>query len=221
MKYLSPMHDRRLLSRIVNLKKDPPFIIFQAIVDRATLRIIQIRRFSLLVHNGIREIKSPRGPGEVRKGTPDDIDQMARFENKKSLFEKRFAANEHCLIASINGAIVGYEWFTDAAFHIEERYRYRITIPADTVYAYDAYIMPEYRMCGFWPKFKKGMSAVMKELGRSRIITLIDYENTVSINTHLRFGFMPLKNILVIRILGKSFFRENSRLRPGGRLTHA
>ncbi len=221
MKSLSRINDRTLINRIMNLRKDPPFIIFQTILDKATWRSLQVRRFFFLFYNGVPEVRNPRGPGEVRKGMSSDVDGMAGFENKKELFSRRFSVNDHCIVAVANGKIVGYEWFTDKSYHIEERYRYKINIPADSVYAYDAYISPEYRMCGFWLKFKMAMAGMMRQLGRHRIITMIDYENSISMNTHLRFGFIPFKNILVIRVLGKNFFRENKQLHCRNRLlTH-
>ncbi len=215
MRYLSQITDYRLMSRIRNLRKDPPFIIFQTILDKATLRSLQISRSFFLLYNGIPTVKNLRGPGEVRKGTSADIDGLAALENKRDIFSRRFSTKEHCMVAVINGEIVGYEWFTDKPYHLEERYSYRINIPADSIYAYDAYILTRYRMCGFWLKFKGHMAGSMKDLRRYRIITMIDYENSLSMNTHLRFGFTPFKRIFVIRILGKSFFRENNKLYSG------
>lgn len=198
----------KLMSRIANLKKDPPFIIFQTILDKATLRSLQVRRFFFLIYNGIPEVKNPRGPGEVREGTPPDIEEMAALESKRELFRKRFATGDHCLVATVNKKIVGYEWFTRKPIHLEERYLYRIKVPYDSVYAYDGYILPEHRMCGFWLKFKGLMAEMMGTIGKRRIITMVDYENNFSMSTHLRFGFVPFMDVLVIRVLGKSFFKE-------------
>jgi hypothetical protein len=61
----------------------------------------------------------------------------------REAFLKRFQSNDHCVIAVVDGRVVGYEWFCDKPAHVEERYSYEIEIPRSSIYAYDAYIVPE------------------------------------------------------------------------------
>jgi L-amino acid N-acyltransferase YncA len=133
---------------------------------------------------------------------------MGQFENKHEIFLKRFAAKEHSVVAIVDGKIVAYEWFSDKPFHIEERHLYKITIPLNAFYAYDAYILPEYRMSGIWLKLKLYSFDLMEKLGRDTVLSFINQENRLSMNTHLRFGFVPFRKVYGARFFRKAIFRE-------------
>ncbi len=196
------------INKIRRLSQDPPFIILQTILNKIPFHPFQVGHFFLLSYSGIPSDITIRGRGEFKRGTLEDLYNMAKLEDKQELFLNRFNRGYYCCVAEVDGKIVGYEWFSDKSFHLEERYFYRITIPSDSIYAYDAYILPEYRISGLWLKFKRYLASLMKELDKNRIITMIDYGNDLSMNTHLRFGFKIFKSVFVINLFGKSFFIE-------------
>jgi hypothetical protein len=47
----------------------------------------------------------------------------------------------------------------------------------------------------------------MMETGHVGVLTFIDYGNWPSLRTHLRFGFKPVREVLVLRIFGKLLSR--------------
>lgn len=205
------MQLNELRDKIGRLRKDPPFVILQSLLRKVPSQPVGVGWFYLLQFKGVpsQEHYQNRGPGEIRKATLEDIEGMVRCENKRrEIFVKRFTAGDYCTVAIIKERIVGYEWFCDKLCHLEERYFYKINIPTDAVYAYNAYILPEYRISGIWLKFQQYLAGLMQQLGKNRIITMIDYENRVSMNTHLRFGFKPFRSVHVIRLFGKNIFIE-------------
>jgi len=203
------MQINELRDKILRLSKNPPFIILQTLLSKVPFQPIKIGWFYLLEFNGVplQEHCQSRGLGDIRKGTIEDIEGMARCGNKPpEIFLKRFIAGDHCVVAMIKGRIVGYEWFCNNPSHLEGCYFYKINIPQDAVYAYDAYVLPEYRISGIWLKFKRYLAGLMPQLGKNRIITLIYYGNRMSMNTHVRFGFKPFLSVFIIGLFNKNIW---------------
>jgi hypothetical protein len=148
-----------------------------------------------------------RGRANVRRATLEDLEGLVACQNTRGAFLKRFELNDYCVVAVSDGRIVGYEWFCDRPSYLEERYLLEIAIPPDAIYAYDGFILPEHRLGGVWMKFQSVcLRQLMQKLRRQKVLTLIDYGNSLSMNTHLRFGFKLVGKVFVIKIFGKSFF---------------
>ena len=152
-----------------------------------------------------------RGPGTVRSGTLQDLKGLTKCQDRPRAFLHRFQAKDHCVVAEADGQIVAYQWFCDNPFYVEERYGYRIEVPPDTIYEYDVFILPAYRLGGIWFKFHcLYLKDLMERLHRRRIVGMVDYGNRMSMSTHLRFGFRVFRRVAVVKLLGKSFFFEKS-----------
>lgn len=195
--------------RIRNLVKQPPFFIVQKLLNRIPGRPLSVSRFFLLSLSD-PATTAVRGFGTVREGTPDDVAGMCQLENKREIFTTRFKAGEYCVVAVHDTRIIGYEWFSDKAFHLEDRFRYRLEIPQDALYAYDGFIKREYRLRGIWVLFQKYMLEQLRIRGRNRIITMVDYGNDNSLKTHLRFGYVKTRDIRHLRFLNRRFFNEQT-----------
>jgi len=152
-----------------------------------------------------------RGPGAVRSGTPEDLKGLTRCQDRPLAFLHRFQAKDHCVVAEVDGQIVAYQWFCDKPYYVEERYGYRIEVPRDSIYEYDVFILPSYRLGGIWFKFHcLYLRELMERLQRRRIVGMVDYWNRMSMSTHLRFGFRVFRRVGVLKLFGKSFFFEKS-----------
>lgn len=195
------------IKRIKNLVNQPPFLIVQDLLNRIPGHPFQVTRFFLLSLSDPAE-NAMRGFGSVREGTPADVAGMRLLEDKEALFCRRFEEGEFCVVAVHDGRIVGYVWFSDKAFHLEERFKYRLEIPEDSIYAYDGFIKREYRLRGIWVLFQKYMLDQLRILGRKRIIAMVDYGNDASLKTHLRFGYVKTRDVHHVRFLDKNFFSE-------------
>jgi GNAT superfamily N-acetyltransferase len=142
-----------------------------------------------------------RGPGEIRAGSLNDLNRLAICgENKYQKFLERFQAGDHCVVAQLGAGIIGYEWFSIRPRHVAEPFKYRITVPCDCIYAYDAFILPEYRGSGVWLRFKSHLAALMEDLGRRRVLTYVEQGNELSLASHFRLGFKPVKLVFVSNI---------------------
>ena len=144
----------------------------------------------------------------IREADAEDISPMCLLENKRGLFEKRFSAGERCILAVKGEQIIGYEWISTKNIHIEERYNYPLKVPDDAVYAYDALIKPEYRRQGIWSSLQKYTIYTASCDGRKKVMVMVDHDNQISIQAHLRFGYVFSKKVQIFILLGKVFFRE-------------
>jgi hypothetical protein len=149
-----------------------------------------------------------RGPGSVRLATYEDLDGLAACRNRPRLFAKRLSEGDQCVVGTIDGRIVGFEWFSLHATHVEERYGYAVSIPVGSVYLYDAYIEPSYRLSGFWLRFKAFIAKLGQDQGRMTFLTLIDDGNSLSMRTHTRFGFRPVSDVRIVSVLGHRYVWE-------------
>jgi len=196
--------------RLKRFLKQPFFLILQGLLYRIPFQPVEIALFYLLYNDGLlpRRRAQDHGIGEVREGKPEDIETLTRIENKEETFLKRFKTGEICLVTLVNEKVVGYEWFSMAPGHLEERYRYYFQIPSDTVYGYDAFILPDYRKKGLYYKIHERIWTLLKGLNKRRVMSMIDYGNAPSMGAHRNLGFYPKKIIFYFRFLGFRFFKE-------------
>lgn len=190
--------------------KESPFLLLQSALHKVPFTPVSIHRFYLLECKDMTQMNHlpVRGPGYIREAELKDVDEMGELENKHELLRKRLLENDYGAVAIVNGKIVAYSWFSDKAVHLEARYRYKIPIPSDSMYGYDLYIHPKYRMTGLWIKFMMYWDDLMRKRSRTTLISMIDYENRVSMNTHVRFGFRPFKDVYVVSAFGSRRYIE-------------
>jgi hypothetical protein len=186
-------------------------VTFRRLMQRIPLAPLDVNRLYFLEYAGIPyhngAVVGSRHGTIVRDATPEDLQGITGCQNTPQAFLKRFRAHDYCAVAVAGSRIVGYQWFCDHSCHIEERYGYKITLPPDTIYAYDAFILPQYRLTGIWVQFHSSyLRHLMQRLRKKRILTMVDHGNQLSMNTHLRFGYSPVYVVMVTKVFGKSFF---------------
>lgn len=143
----------------------------------------------------------------IRSGTPRDLEGMIECQNFPERLQERFAEGERCVVAVIGDRVIGYQWFCDKPWRIEERYGYRVDIPADAIYGYDAFVLPRYRRAKIWTRFHSAcVNEFLQQLHRCKIIAMVDEGNTVSMNAHLRLGYKLYRKVYVLKVLGESFY---------------
>lgn len=141
----------------------------------------------------------------VRAGTLADVPRMSECRNFPERLPERFAAQEHCVVATLGDRVIGYQWFCDKASRIEERYGYTVNIPPDAIYGYDAFVLPEYRCVRVWKRFHKlYLRDLLTQLRRRRVIVMVDEGNSVSMSAHLRVGYRLYRKLYVAKLFGKS-----------------
>lgn len=203
------------LRQLAVVRRTPPLLLVQKVLRRVPLRLVDVGKLCFLRLDGIPRVRASllRGPGVVRRATIGDIEALVRLRDQRSVFLDRFAAGDCCLVADVDRRVVGYEWFCDRDVHEETGWGCRIVVPPGFVYAYDAFIAPEFRNCGIWLRFKAHLGERMAEAGRTGVLTFVDYGNWPSLRTHVRFGFMPDTEVLAVKVFGKLFLRASPILR--------
>jgi GNAT superfamily N-acetyltransferase len=186
------------------LRHTPPLLLLQKALRQVPFRPVDVGKLCFLRLDAVPRVPASRlrGAGHIRPGRRADLDALTALRDQRETFVERFDSGDHCVVAEVDGRIVGYEWFCARSSHLEESWGYRITIPEGFVYAYDAYIDPRYRNTGVWLKFKDYLGSWMVESGKRGVLTFVDYGNPASLRTHLRFGFKPALNVLALKILG-------------------
>jgi GNAT superfamily N-acetyltransferase len=186
------------------LRHTPPLLLVQKALRKVPFRPVDVGKLCFLRLDEVPRVPASRlrGAGWIRPGSRADLDALTALRDQRESFVERFDQGDHCMVAEVDGRIVGYEWFCAGSTHREESWGYRITIPEGFVYAYDAYIDPRYRNTGVWLKFKAYLGGWMAESGKRGVLTFVDYGNRASLGTHLRFGFRPALNVLALKVLG-------------------
>jgi GNAT superfamily N-acetyltransferase len=198
--------------RFSELRRTPGLLLAQKMLRRVPFRPVDVGKLCFLRLDHIPRVRREllRGPAIVRAATIEDLDGLTRLREQRAIFVDRFQNGDQCAVAEIGDRIVGYEWFADGAYHQETAWGYRIEIPAGFIYAYDAFILPSYRNCGIWLRFKAHLADLMIADGGTGILTFVEFGNVPSLRTHLRFGFKPARDVLVIKICGKLLARETN-----------
>lgn len=202
---------RDLEAQMRQFPQRPTLMRLRHLLQRIPFKPVDINCLYFLEYPGIPLCVSifSRARSEVRSATVGDLPGIIKCQNTPRAFLKRFQSKDHCVVAVANGQVVGYEWFCDKASYVEERYSYKIDIPQDAVYAYDAFILPEHRLSGIWLKFKTVyLRELMQSIHKRQIITMVDSGNQMSMSTHLRFGFKLIRKVFVLKVFGKSIFWE-------------
>lgn len=201
--------------RLAELRQTPPLLVVQKILRRVPFKPVDVGKLCFLRLDRIPRVPAGllRGPGLVRGGTRADLDALVFLRNQRSMFLDRFAAGDHCVVAEVDGRVVGYEWFCEREVHDETGWGYRIVIPPGFVYAYDAFIDPQFRNSGIWLRFKAYLGKRMREARNIGVLTFIEYGNWPSLRTHTRFGFKPDTEVFVVKIAGKLLSRTSAPAR--------
>jgi len=195
-------------STVAALRETPPLLIAQELLRQIPFRPFDVGKLCFLRFAGAPQVPRSRlrGPGLIRRGVPADLEGLVQLRQQRDVFLARFAEGDHCVVAEVEGQLVGYEWFSDQAVHHEGGWGCRIAVPAGLVYAYDAYIDPSFRNAGIWLRFKAYLGDLMTESGKRGVLTFVDYGNWQSLRAHLRFGFTPAATVLATKILGWRMF---------------
>jgi GNAT superfamily N-acetyltransferase len=197
-----------LAAFFTRVRRTPAFLLVQNALKRVPFTPVALGKLCFLELRGVPSVppRLLRGAAVVRRATLDDVPRLARLRDMADTFRARFAQGDECMVALVDGRIVGYEWFTQGPVHEEGSWGYEIEIPPGYVYAYDAYIDPAYRNSGIWLRFKAHLADWMKETDTRGVLTFVDYGNWASLRTHLRFGFRPRHCIVALNVLGAKLF---------------
>jgi GNAT superfamily N-acetyltransferase len=135
----------------------------------------------------------------VREASLGDLDSLCELVPKRATYLARFENDERSFVVEKAGRILAMVWvccgerrepMLGTVFHLG----------VDGAWVYDGFTAPEARGCGYHPLLLYRAAEYAKECGRVRCYGLIESDNTVSLRTHLRFGYEVVGEMIYTRI---------------------
>lgn len=126
---------------------------------------------------------------EVGSGHP----MVERFPRPSEVIAWRFASGAVCYVAEVRGRFAGFLWLAFGGYDEDEvRCRYEFVDPASSVWDYDVYVEPEFRLgrtfVRLWDTANRRLAAEGVRWSFSRISAF----NASSLAAHRRMGIRTL-----------------------------
>lgn len=207
-----------MLPKLQSFLRERPFTKLQILLKNVPFHPLRVELIYLLSFEGRPAVPGSilRGIGNVRLATIEDVPGMIECRGVDADYARRLSNGQQCLVAVVDTKIVGFEWFCHKPNQVKPPYGYKLALPVDTAYAYDAFLLSEFRLKGFWLRFKSALADLMLQWSKCRVLTYVDYGNWISLRTHLRFGFTVTKRVLIVQILGRTLTKEMPPRLPAG-----
>ncbi|MBI1394878.1 MAG: N-acetyltransferase [Betaproteobacteria bacterium] len=156
---------------------------------------------------------------EVREIGAGDL-ELASMPVPQAVIRTRFAQGARCLGAFQKGTFIGYMWFCRNFYEEDEaRCTYVLGAPAESVFDFDYYLYPEYRMGLGFVALWNGANALLHREGIRHTFSRLTRFNLATRRAHAHLG---------CRVIGKAAFLRMGRaqlmvstLAPYVRLTPA
>lgn len=197
-------------SRLERFRSLPLLTKIHLVLKRIPFQPVEVSRFFVLSLDAFPERFASRRVGGLRLATKEDIPKLCLLQNKPEVFAGWLDRGEHCVVALAGDEIVGFNWFSSAEFYIEDLSGFRLAIPSDTIYAFDAFLKENYRLRGKWVQFLIFMKQWMDTAGKTRMITMVDFGNDPALKPLFRFGFKVTQDVLGLAVLGRRWFWRRS-----------
>jgi len=122
---------------------------------------------------------------ELLEGHPD----IARMPARTDIKAQRFRHGARCLAAYKKGELLGYAWFSRGQYEEDEvRCTYVLGSPADSVFDFDFYVMPEHRMGIAFMAIWHGANEFLRAQGVAHTFSRMTRFNLASRRAHRRLG---------------------------------
>lgn len=175
---------------------------FLYLIDRA-LRTASGERARLvrylLVAQPVPSVQRSRnnraGRTSVREVHPTDP-VVARFPRPAAVIARRFEQGARCYVAEVGDEFAGYLWLAHGGYEEDEvRCRYAFTDPATSVWDFDVYVVPEYRLGRTFARLWDAANHYLQECGVLWTFSRISAFNAASRSVHGRLGMRELHTI--------------------------
>jgi hypothetical protein len=147
---------------------------------------------------------------------------VAHFPRPPEVNAQRFSRGTTCYAATIKGEFAGHIWLAPN-FYDEDEVRCRYTLPPNqtSVWDYDVYIEPRYRLGRALGRLWKGVDIALENQGIRWSVSRISLFNSASIQTHERLGAVQLATgvFVVLGPIQLSMFSTAPYLHIGVRST--
>lgn len=117
------------------------------------------------------------------------------------------------LIAKVDGRILGFQWWADNTIGTDFEdtnlrcMRSDAKLNDDEVYAFDIFLDPRYRGCGYGGEFQRRLFVELKKQGYNRVIAWVLEENTRARRSYRRMGWEERQKLVIRRFFLFFMFR--------------
>ncbi len=145
----------------------------------------------------------------VRQVGPQDV-LTERFPRPQAVNGSRWRSGAECYAVQVEGTFAGHLWLS-RGFHSEDEVRCDYRLGQATVWDFDVYIAPAYRLGRTMARLWKGVNVALAEQRVAWTLSRISLFNRASLNAHQRLGAVRLSTavFLVAGRLQLAFFTRS------------
>jgi hypothetical protein len=137
-------------------------------------------------------VNAPAGKTEIRRVHAHDA-IVKFFPRPPEIIAQRFAAGHVCLAVTVSGVFAGFLWLAFGTYEEDEvRCRYQLADPALTVWDFDVYVAPQFRLGRSFARLWDAANEDLRQRGVRWSISRISSFNPASLAAHARLGALPL-----------------------------
>jgi hypothetical protein len=134
---------------------------------------------------------------EIRAGDP----ALELMPPPARIRQARFAQQAVCLGGFRDGRLIGYLWFCRGAYDEDEvRCTYVIAPENDSVFDFDFYIFPEYRMGVAFAALWQGAAEYLRARGVRHTFSRLTQFNLSSRRAHDHLGWRPVGRAIFVQL---------------------
>lgn len=128
------------------------------------------------------------------------------FPRPKSVIEARFAAGCRCLMATVKGRFAGFIWIANNRYDEDEvRCRYVLAAPGVSVWDFDVYVEPEFRIGRTFSRLWESANRMLAAEGVRWSFSRISSFNLASIRSHARLGTQCVQTVTFLCLWDTQF----------------
>jgi hypothetical protein len=147
----------------------------------------------------LKPLRRGRPRYEVRLARENDVSQLAAYFGAERPIESRLSRGDVGVLAVRGHEICAAVWLAAGPAEYAEDVRdlgCSLAVPAGVVFSYDG----KGTRLGAWGTMMAGLPPLLGELGMRQVVTLIDYENTRSIRSHVSLGYRRLGYVGCVKL---------------------
>ena len=158
-----------------------------SLVTRGWARIVKYRIVAQPTQTSATT-QTPRNRGNVRRVSSDDA-VVAAFPRSPEVVRSRFERGNACYVIDVKGQFAGHLWLAGDGFEEDEvRCRYVFAMPAQSVWDYDVFVAPEYRLSRVFLNLWNAVNEDIAQRGVLWSCSRISAFNFSSLAAHRRLG---------------------------------
>jgi len=137
-------------------------------------------------------VKRPDRATLISQVDADDL-RVASFPRPTNIIARRYAAENICLQAAVDGTFAGFLWLAFGTYEEDEvRCRYELSEPSRMVWDFDVYVEPRFRLGRTFVRLWDAANELLRNRGIRWSISRIAAFNAASLAAHARLGTVKL-----------------------------